>query len=84
MRRPHLLVLLLFCPVGPHVAAIDARQHHRATDQNHVHRLLPVPVALLLATYEPDHQSLFQMGLTNGAEPLQIVLTEVLRCVLRT
>lgn len=54
MLRPHLLVLLLFCPVGPHVAAINARQHHRAPDQNHVHRLLPVPEALLLATYDPD------------------------------
>lgn len=62
MLRPHLLVLLLFCPVGPHIAAIDARQHHGAPDQNHVDRLLPVPEALLLATYDPEQQRLSQTG----------------------
>lgn len=79
----HLLVLFLFCPVSPHVAAIDARQHYRAPDQNHVHRLLPVPEALLLATYDPDQQGPFK-NQTDGAESVQNVHTEVYRRVLRT
>lgn len=71
----HLLVLFLFRPVSPHVSAINARQHYRAPDQNHVHRLLPVPEALLLATYDPEQQRLCR-NQNDGGEP---VLPHVLR-----
>lgn len=51
MLYTHLLVLLLVAPVCPHVTSVDARQHHGAPKQHHVHRLLSIPEALLFTAF---------------------------------